>query len=135
MDDDPRAALAARLETVTGADLPRLAAAWTPAFSAALDAAHLLLAEHERGDLSHVLGPVLDRVPRLASLVTDDELLVGAPRDEAERALDVLEGVVVAVHAADLLPAERRTALAAPWRAATHGARGHHEDTPEGRSF
>ena len=30
---------------------------------------------------------MLDRIPRLASLVTDDELLVGAPRDEAEHAL------------------------------------------------
>jgi hypothetical protein len=116
MDDDPRPNLEARLAAITEADLPRLAAAWTEAFSNELGAAHLQLAEHERGDLSHVLGPVLDRVARLGAYVSEDELLVGAPRDEAERALEVLEGAVIAVHAADLIPADRRTALDAPWR-------------------
>jgi hypothetical protein len=55
-------------------------------------------------------------VARLGAYVSEDELLVGAPRDEAERALEVLEGAVIAVHAADLIPADRRTALDAPWR-------------------
>ena len=117
MDDDPRPRLSTRLEAITEADLPRLAAAWSEAFSNDLGAAHLQLAEHERGDLSHVLGPVLDRVPRLAAYVTEDELLQGPPRDEAERALEVLEGAVIAVHAVDLIPAARRTILADPWRA------------------
>lgn len=116
MDDDPRPALTAALDTITAADLPRLAAAWSESFSNELGAAHLHLAEHERGDLSHVLGPVLDRVGPLAALVKDDELLVGDRRDEAERALEVLEGAVVAVHAADLVPAERRAILATPFR-------------------
>ena len=116
MDDDPRPDLETRLAAITDADLPRLAAAWTHVFSNELGAAHLQLAEHERGDLSHVLGPVLDRVPRLAAYVSEDELLQGAPRDEAERALEVLEGAVIAVHATDLIPADRRALLAAPWR-------------------
>jgi hypothetical protein len=116
MNDDPRPNLETRLAAITEADLPRLAAAWTEAYSNELGAAHLQLAEHERGDLSHVLGPVLDRVARLAAYVSEDELLQGAPRDEAERALEVLEGAVIAVHAADLIPADRRAALDAPWR-------------------
>jgi hypothetical protein len=116
--DDPRPALAARLDTISAADLPRLAAGWSEAFSNELGAAHLHLAEHERGDLSHVLGPVLDRVGPLAAFVTDDELLIGARRDEAERALEVIEGAVIAVHAADLIAADRRRILATPWRAA-----------------
>ena len=119
MDDDPRPALAAALERVTAADLPRLAAAWSETFSNELGATHLHLAEHERGDLSHVLGPVLDRVAPLAALVTEDELLVGNRLTEAERALEVLEGAVIAAHAADLVTAARRAALVAPWNAAT----------------
>lgn len=118
MDDDPRSALTARLDAIGAADLPRLAAAWSEGFSDELAAAHLILSEHERGDLSHVLGPILDRIPRLAAVVTEDELLTGAPLDEAERALEVLEGAVIAVHAADLITNERRRALAAPWLAA-----------------
>lgn len=117
MDDDPRIGLTARLDAIGPEDLPRLAGAWTSSFSDELAAAHLILAEHERGDLSHVLGPVLDRIPRLAAVVTEDELLTGAPFQEAERALEVLEGAVVAVHAADLISAERRRILAAPWNA------------------
>jgi len=117
MDDDPRAALEARLASLGPGDLPALAAAWKPAFSHELAAAHLVLAEHERGDLSHVLGPLLDRIPRIAALITEDELLTGAPLEEAQRALEVLEGAVVAVHAADLVPAERRESLQRPWRA------------------
>ena len=117
MDDDPRAALTAQLDTVTAADLPRLAGAWSASFSNELGATHLHLAEHDRGDLSHVLGPVFDRVAPLAALVTEDELLVGYRLEEAERALEVLEGAVIAVHAADLVPAARRAVLAAPWNA------------------
>lgn len=116
MDDDPRAALEAGLATIVPADLPALAAGWSPGFSDALGAAHRVLAEHERGDLSHVLGPILDRIPRLAALVTEDELLTGAARDEAERALEVLEGAVIEVHAPDLFPAARLSGLGAPWR-------------------
>ena len=56
------------------------------------------------------LGPVLDRIPRLAALITEDELLTGAPLEETEHALEVLEGAVVAIHAGDLIPAERRGA-------------------------
>jgi hypothetical protein len=115
---DPRPALAQRLDSVGSADLPALAAAWSQDFSDDLTAAHLILSEHERGDLSHVLGPVLDRVPELAAYVTGDELLTGERQLAAERALDVLEGLVVAVHAADLLPADRRERLVAPWRRA-----------------
>ncbi|HSK52276.1 MAG TPA: hypothetical protein VLA44_05920 [Clostridia bacterium] len=117
MNDDPRIALATQLGAVGPADLARLAGAWTSGFSDELAAAHLILAEHERGDLSHVIGPVLDRIPRLAAVVTEDELLTGAPFDEAERALEVLEGAVIAVHAADLISAERVRILAAPWNA------------------
>jgi hypothetical protein len=117
VDDDPRQALTAQLDALGPEDLPRLAAAWTSAFSDELAAAHLILAEHERGDLSHVIGPVLDRIPRLAAVVTEDELLTGAPFDEAERALEVLEGAVIAVHAADLISGERRRILAEPWNA------------------
>jgi hypothetical protein len=125
MDDDPRPNLEARLAAITEADLPLLATAWTEAFSNELGAAHLQLAEHERGDLSHVIGPVLDRVPRLAAYVSEDELLQGAARDEAERALEVLEGAVIAVHATDLIPADRRALLGAPWRSVASGeARG-----------
>ena len=119
MDDvgDPRSELELELERIGAADLPRLAATWSAEYSNELGATHLVLAEHERGDLSHVLRPLLDRVPRLAALVTEDELLVGDARVEAERALEVLEGAVVAVHAADLIPADRRISLARPYRA------------------
>ena len=116
MDDDPRVALEAELAQVGPDDVPRIAAAWSPAFSDALAALHRVLAEHERGDLSHVLGAVLDRIPRLAALVTEDELLVGEALEEAEHALEVIEGAVVAIHATDLIPAERRAALGAPWQ-------------------
>jgi hypothetical protein len=116
MDDDPRAALEAALARVEPADLPAIAAAWTAPFSDELAAAHRVLAEHERGDLSHVLGAVLDRVPRLAALITEDELLTGDALVEAEHALEVIEGVVIETHAADLIPAGRRTRLGAAWR-------------------
>ena len=115
MDDDPRVALEARLAQIVPADVPLIAATWSPAFSDALAAAHRVLAEHERGDLSHVLGAILDRIPRLSALVTEDELLVGEPLEEAEHALEVMEGAVVAIYAADLIPAERRAALGVPW--------------------
>lgn len=97
-------------------DLPALAAAWSPSFSDELAAAHRVLAEHERGDLSHIVGPLLDRIPRLAALVTEDELLTGDALEEAEHALEVIEGVVIAVHAPDLIPAARCERLAAAWR-------------------
>jgi hypothetical protein len=123
MDDDPRAALEARLAQIVPADLPALAAAWSPAYSDELAAAHRVLAEHERGDLSHVLGAVLDRIPRLAALVTEDELLTGGALEEAEHALEVLEGVVIETHAVDLIPADRRWRLGAPWHEYEGGAR------------
>jgi len=116
MDDDPRSALEARIGRITPADLPDLAAVWSQPFSDALGAAHLVLAEHERGDLSHVLGPLLDRIPRLAALVTEDELLTGAALVEAEHVLEVLEGAVVSMHAADLIPVERRAMLDGAWQ-------------------
>jgi hypothetical protein len=116
MDDDPRVALEARLAQIVPADLPALAAAWSPAYSDELAAAHRVLAEHERGDLSHVIGPLLDRIPQLAALVTEDELLAGEALEQAEHALEVIEGAVVAIHATDLIPAERRAALGAPWQ-------------------
>jgi hypothetical protein len=116
MDDDPRAALEARLARIVPADLPAIAAAWSPTFSDELAAAHRVLAEHERGDLSHVLGAVLDRIPRLAALITEDELLTGDALEEAEHALEVIEGVVIETHAADLIPAARRDRLGAAWR-------------------
>ena len=116
MDDDPRAALEAALAQIEPADLPAIAAAWTAPFSDELAAAHRVLAEHERGDLSHVLGPILDRIPRLAALITEDELLTGDALVEAEHALEVIEGVVIETHAADLVPAARRTRRGAAWR-------------------
>jgi hypothetical protein len=123
MDDDPRAALEAGFGTIVPSDLPALAATWSPAFSDSLAAAHRVLAEHERGDLSHVLGPVLDRIPRLAALVTEDELLTGEALDEAEHALEVLEGAVIEVHAQDLIQATRLVGLGAPWRRFEDGKR------------
>jgi hypothetical protein len=116
MDDDQRVALEARLARIEPADIPALAAAWSPPYSDELAAAHRVLAEHERGDLSHVLGAVLDRIPRLAALVTEDELLTGEALEEAEHALEVLEGAVIEAHAADLIPAARRMRLGAAWR-------------------
>lgn len=116
MDNDPRTALEARLGRIVPGDLPSIAAAWSVAFSDELAAAHRVLAEHERGDLSHVVGPLLDRIPRLAALVTEDELLTGAALEEAEHALEVVEGAVIEAHAADLIPAARRLRLGAPWR-------------------
>jgi hypothetical protein len=115
-EDDPRHDLEVALQRIGPADLAGLAAAWTESYSAELGATHLVLAEHERGDLSHVLGPLLDRIPRLAAVVTEDELLVGKALEEAERALEVLEGAVIAAHAQDLVPAERRASLARPYR-------------------
>lgn len=116
MDDDPRAVLETSLTQIVPADVPAIAAAWSPSFSDELAAAHRVLAEHERGDLSHVLGSVLDRIPRLAALITEDELLTGAALEEAEHALEVLEGIVIETHAADLIPAARRVRLGAAWR-------------------
>jgi len=115
MDDDPRTTLAAALATIDSADLPRLAGAWTPALAEELAACQRILEEHERGDLSHVIGPILDRVPELAAFVTEDELLAGEHLRMAERALDVIEGAVIATHAADLLSIERCRRLGAPW--------------------
>jgi hypothetical protein len=115
-------ALEVRLAQIVPADLPTIAAAWTPPFSDELSAAHRVLAEHERGDLSHVLGAVLDRIPRLAALITEDELLTGDALVEAEHALEVIEGVVVETYAADLIPVARRMRLGAPWRAFEGGA-------------
>jgi hypothetical protein len=116
VDDDSRAALEARLALIVPADLAALAAVWSPAYSDELGAAHRVLAEHERGDLSHVLGALLDRIPRLAALVTEDELLTDEALEEAEHALEVVEGVVIETHAADLIPAARRMRLGAAWR-------------------
>jgi hypothetical protein len=116
MDDDPRVALEAELARIEPADIPAVAAAWSPAYSDELAAAHRVLGEHERGDLSHVLGAVLDRIPRLAALVTEDELLTGEALEVAEHALEVIEGVVIETHAADLIPAARRMRLGAAWR-------------------
>jgi hypothetical protein len=116
MDDDPRAALETRLAQIVAADLAAIAAAWTRPFSDELAAAHRVLAEHERGDLSHVLGAVLDRIPRLAALITEDELLTGDALVEAEHALEVIEGVVIETYATDLIPAARRMRLGAAWR-------------------
>lgn len=127
MDADPRDLLTKRLALITSGDLARLAAAWSPAFSDELAAAHLVLAEHDRGDLSHVLGDVLDRVPELAALVADDELLIDDRRVTAERALEVLEGAVVSMHASDLLPAARTLRLVDPWLTAE---RRRAQDTP-----
>jgi hypothetical protein len=116
VDDDPRMALEARLAQIAPADLPSIAAGWSVAFSNELAAAHRVLAEHERGDLSHVLGAVLDRIPRLAALITEDELLTGDALVQAERALEVIEGVVIETYATDLIPAARRARLGAAWR-------------------
>src|SRR5664280_319468 len=117
-DDDPRVHLTAALDALTVADLPRLAAAWTPSLREELRLADMVLAEHGRGDLTHVLGSLLDRIPLLGAVVEESNDLVPGDRAGGEAALEVIEGAVMAIHAADLLPPERRARLAAPWRAA-----------------
>ena len=117
-DDDPRNRLSAALDALTLADLPRLAAAWTPGLRDELRLADIALSEHERGDLTHVVGPLLDRIPLLAAVVEESDDLAPHDRAGGEAALEVIEGAVMAVHAADLLTSERRKRLAAPWLAA-----------------
>ncbi len=117
-DDDPRDRLAAALDALTLADLPGLAAAWTPDLRDDLHAADLILSEHERRDLTHVVGPLLDRIPLLGAVVEESDDLAPHDRAGGEAALEVIEGAVMAIHAADLLPPERRARLSAPWRAA-----------------
>ncbi len=116
--DDPRDRLAAALDALVPADLPRLAAAWTPELREELRVADLVLSEHARGDLTHVVGPVLDRIPLLGAVVEGSADLAPDDRAGGEAALEVIEGAVMATHAADLLPPDRRARLAAPWRAA-----------------
>ena len=117
-DADPRERLAAALDALTLADLPGLAAAWTPELRDELHVADLILSEHQRGDLTHVVGPLLDRIPLLGAVVEESDDLAPHDRAGGEAALEVIEGAVMAIHAADLLPPERRARLAAPWRAA-----------------
>lgn len=117
-DDDPRERLAAALDALTIADLPRLAAAWTPELRDELHLADLVLSEHERGDLTHVIGPLLDRIPLLGAVVEEADDLAPHDRAGGEAALEVIEGAVMALHAVDLLSPERRARLAAPWLAA-----------------
>ena len=119
-DDDPRDRLAAALDALTIADLPRLAAALTPALRDELRLADLVLSEHERGDLTHIVGPLLDRIPLLGAVVEEADDLTPHDRAGGEAALEVIEGAVMALHAADLLPPERRDRLAAPWLAARY---------------
>lgn len=120
-DDDPRDWLAAALDALTVADLPRLAAAWTRELRDELRLADLVLSEHERGDLTHVVGPLLDRIPLLGAVVEESDDLAPHDREGGEAALEVIEGAVMALHAADLLTPERRGRLAAPWLAARSG--------------
>jgi hypothetical protein len=117
-DDDPRDRLAAALKALTAVDLPRLAAAWTVELRDELHLADIVLSEHGRGDLTHVVGPLLDRIPFLAAVVEESDDLAPHDRAGGEAALEVIEGAVMAVHAADLLAPERRAQLAAPWLAA-----------------
>ena len=117
-DDDPRNRLSAALDALTLADLPRLAAAWTPELRDELRLADIALSEHERGDLTHVVGPLLDRIPLLGAVVEESDDLAPHDRAGGEAALEVIEGAVMAVHAADLLTSARRKRLAAPWLAA-----------------
>jgi len=117
-DDDPRDRLAAALDSLTVADLPRLAAAWTVELRDELRLADIALSEHERSDLTHVVGPLLDRIPLLGAVVEESDDLAPHDRAGGEAALEVIEGAVMAVHAADLLTSERRKRLAAPWLAA-----------------
>jgi hypothetical protein len=125
-DEDPRHRLAAALDALTIEDLPRLAAVWTPELRDELRFADLVLAGHQRGDLTHVVGPLLDRIPLLGAVVEEADDLAPHDRAGGEAALEVIEGAVMALHAADLLSAERRARLAAPWLAAqsTDGASG-----------
>ncbi len=120
-DDDPRDRLAAALDSLTVADLPRLAAAWTVELRDELRLADIALSEHERSDLTHVLGPLLDRIPLLGAVVEESDDLAPHDRAGGEAALEVIEGAVMAVHAADLLTSERRKRLGAPWLAARSG--------------
>jgi len=120
-DDDPRDRLVAALDALTVADLPRLAAAWTPELRDELHLADLVLSEHERGDLTHVVGPLLDRIPLLGAVVEESDDLAPHDREGGEAALEVIEGAVMALHAADLLTPERRARLSAPWLAARSG--------------
>jgi len=120
-DDDPRDRLVAALDALTVADLPRLAAAWTPELRDELRIADLVLSEHERGDLTHVVGPLLDRIPLLGAVVEESDDLAPHDREGGEAALEVIEGAVMALHAADLLTPERRARLSAPWLAARSG--------------
>jgi hypothetical protein len=122
-DDDPRERLAAALDALTIADLPRLAAAWTLELRDELHLADLVLSEHERGDLTHVVGPLLDRIPLLGAVVEEADDLAPNDRAGGEAALEVIEGAVMALHAADLLSPERRARLAAPWLAARSARR------------
>jgi hypothetical protein len=122
-DDDPRERLAVALDALTIADLPRLAAAWTPELRDELHLADLVLSEHERGDLTHVVGPLLDRIPLLGAVVEEADDLAPHDRAGGEAALEVIEGAVMALHAADLLSPERRARLAAPWLAARSARR------------
>lgn len=129
-DDDPHVRLAAALDALTLDDLPGLAAAWTPELRDELHVADLVLSEHERGDLTHVVRPLLDRIPLLGAVVEESYDLAPHDRAGGEAALEVIEGAVMAIHAADLLPPERRARLAAPWRAA-RSARGGTEPLEE----
>jgi hypothetical protein len=117
-DEDPRARLSAALDALTAADLPRLAAAWTPELRHELRNADVVLSEHERGDLTHVVGPLLDRIPLLGAVVEESDDLAEHDRAGGEAALEVIEGAVIAVHAADLLTSEHGARLAAAWLAA-----------------
>jgi len=117
-DDDPRDRLAAALDALTIADLPGLAAAWTPELRDELRLADLVLSEYERGDLTHVVGTLLDRIPLLGAVVEESDDLAPHDRAGGEAALEVIEGAVMALHATDLLTPERRARLAAPWIAA-----------------
>ena len=125
-DEDPRDRLAAAIDALTIEDMPRLAGAWTPELRDELRRADLVLAEHQRGDLTHVVGPLLDRIPLLGAVVQEADDLAPHDRAGGEAALEVIEGAVMALHAADLLSPERRARLAAPWLAArsTDGASG-----------
>jgi hypothetical protein len=129
-DDDPRRRLAAALGALTVADVGRLAAAWTPELRDELRLADLVLSEHARGDLTHVVGPLLDRIPLLGAVVEESDALAPDDRAGGEAALEVIEGAVIAVHAADLLTPDCRARLAAPWLAARAGGGGGARDRP-----
>jgi hypothetical protein len=67
------------------------------------------------------VGPLLDRIPLLGAVVEESDDLAPHDRAGGEAALEVIEGAVMALHAADLLTSERRARLAAPWLAARSG--------------